>query len=486
MDHRTAAGAGPLALTYLGSLDDRVRRYPFCPRPPRRPTGSRELHWRLVDMALTGPPGIIDEGFLLQWEALDDPAIGESVLGLALQHGHLMLFSRLCDLSALVADRRRRGVTSVLQRQYREVEQRALATLTTIADRARGFVAFPPRVVDQGTHRLLLRALQEQRPALVPAEFTALEWDRFGEAYLAHRRGAAGPPKTARTAWEDAALTCFGGPAGRARVHRLMRLANRARHLHQAACIQVQTGRPTAVETGLGSGLQHLLAEPPRVRQPRRQVFPPLQVDRASVHRHFDRIAPALADPDHPLRQEKDRWLRLIGECARDDAPPDAVGAAFSAQRAYEREIRKACGDPVEAGFAANAVKLAAGTAAGVVSGRATHIVIDRLERLRGHLVDTPAGAPPPGGAIDRRGFLAAGVGLSVGWLTLDLQETLEHRMSCLLPSDEADLDAWTLGSAATERAGVLGAGASLLCFAALDPAAAQAHVQALPKGRPI
>lgn len=473
----------PPALTYLGSLDDRVALYPFCARPGQRQPRSRGLDWRVIEQALKGPPGVVEEGFLLHWASLADPAIGQSPLAIAMQHQHLRVFTRAGSLAALVADRRARGVSSVRDRVFDHVALQSLEVLNRVCADAGSFVRFPQRVVDVGTERLLLRTLQEQRLALCAHGLSAGELDDFGDAFQRHRRGqGATGPKTARTAWEDAGLQLFGQQdGGAAKLHRLMRVANRVRHIHQAACVQVQTGAAVAVETGLGQGLADMLSPVSGARRPLQRRFAPLLVPRAALHRHFARLAPSLLRPGGPLADRKQAWLAAMQAYAGTGGAREADDA-LDAQRHYEDALWRACGmaDQLDArrGLIKGAATLAGNGAAGLLGG----VVVDTLRSVWRHMVDAPA-APARNHSMSRRTWLETSVGAVVSIATLGMDGRIEHGITCLAPNDEVDLDAWSLDAVEASGRSQFVPSSAVLCTVALDAQAARRHVQALPRG---
>lgn len=236
------------AITYLGSLDDVVQRYPW-----NITVDLTHFNQMLIRKALLGEKVIINDGYLLNHpcarQALLDPT--SSPLKALIEANFVHIMSRSGSLLDVAEKMSAQGVDSFSQLQKGEDWQALQSFLRRWEpglQRINNFLPWPKKHISHGFDAMLTRSrcLSVEELAM-----TSVTDDDFQRAFDRYNQKNTFDKEATRTRWEQACIEVVGShPDARAKMGELMGLACEAYHYNFAVCLTAQfSQKKVLVET---------------------------------------------------------------------------------------------------------------------------------------------------------------------------------------------------------------------------------------------
>ncbi|QHJ12264.1 hypothetical protein FX988_02515 [Paraglaciecola mesophila] len=270
------------ALTYLGTLDDVVQRYPW-----NIEIGLQQFNQMLIRKALLGEKIIINDGYLLNHpfarQALLNPT--SSPLKALIEANFVQVMSRSGSLLDVAEKMAAQGVESfqALQKSAEWPDlQRMLKQWEPGLQRIENFIPWPKKHISHGFDNMLGRSRHLQVETLGMAAVSNDDFQRVFDLYTAKNKT---DKEATRTRWEQACLSILGdAPDAKAKINELMGLATEAYHYNFAVCLSSQfSERKILVETRysrafadliqLGQPTESELVDIPSIQIPQKLSF---------------------------------------------------------------------------------------------------------------------------------------------------------------------------------------------------------------------
>jgi hypothetical protein len=287
------------ALTYLGTLDDVVLRFPW-----EFETGQHAFNQMLIRKALLGEKVIINDGYLLNHpfarKALLEPE--SSPLKALIEANFVHIMSRTGSLLNVAETMATQGVDSFTA-LIKSSEWPSLRTMLKqwepALQRAENFLPWPNKHVSHGFDSILCRAKHLDVDTLGMNALTNDDFQRIFDIYL-HKN--IHDKEATRTRWEQACLQVLCDDVhAKQKMLDAMGLANEAYHYNFAVCLSAQfRQRKILVETRyskafadliqLGQPLESELLDIPSIQIPQNLPFDKPQLWKELVH-PFSEIA---------------------------------------------------------------------------------------------------------------------------------------------------------------------------------------------------
>ena len=236
------------ALTYLGTLDDVVQRYPW-----NIEMGQQQFNQMLIRKALLGEKVIINDGYLLNHpfarQALLNPT--SSPLKALIEANFVQIMSRSGSLLDVAEKMSAQGVES-FQALQKSSEWPALQSMLKQWEpglqRIENFIPWPKKHISHGFDNMLGRSRHLQVENLGMTAVSNDDFQRVFDLYTAKNKT---DKEATRTRWEQACLSILGdAPDAKAKINELMGLATEAYHYNFAVCLSSQfSERKILVET---------------------------------------------------------------------------------------------------------------------------------------------------------------------------------------------------------------------------------------------
>ena len=270
------------ALTYLGTLDDVVQRYPW-----NIEMGQQQFNQMLIRKALLGEKIIINDGYLLNHpfarHALLYPT--SSPLKALVEANFVQIMSRSGSLLDVAQKMSAQGVES-FQRLQKSAEWPALRTMLKQWEpglqRIDNFIPWPKKHISHGFDNMLCRSRQLYVENLGMTAVTDDDFQRVFDLYTLKNKS---DKEATRTRWEQACIKVLGDDSNaKEKINELMGLASEAYHYNFAVCLSAQfSQRKILVETRyshafadliqLGQPTQSELINIPSIQIPQKLSF---------------------------------------------------------------------------------------------------------------------------------------------------------------------------------------------------------------------
>lgn len=306
---------------YLGSIDDRVLKYPFGDKP-------EYLRSILLRALLFGHPFYVHEGALIQRDDFRSSLSedGCQLITRLARAGYCRILSREQDLSA-IADGQRSMTRSM---------EEVIPSLSCLKDKLKAFSAdirsaaafdeFPGQHV--AATDLLIRGPSVSRYPFSHFGFRSITQEQFGELMVIYntRREQGETPRSAfESAVRDFLRRAHLQPVPHSSFYtEAMRFANRSYHLAHAGCLAArEPADPVGVETGFAHYYGGITALPQRPAFKRRdsdnRKYSPILVDLPALITNIEIVAEELSSPGTDLHMLKSTYLNsLSGMIATD------------------------------------------------------------------------------------------------------------------------------------------------------------------------
>lgn len=270
------------ALTYLGTLDDVVQRYPW-----NIEMGQQQFNQMLIRKALLGEKIIINDGYLLNHpfarHALLYPT--SSPLKALVEANFVQIMSRSGSLLDVAQKMSAQNVES-FQRLQKSAEWPALRTMLKQWEpglqRIDNFIPWPNKHISHGFDNMLCRSRQLYVENLGMTAVTDDDFQRVFDLYTLKNKS---DKEATRTRWEQACIKVLGDDSNaKEKINELMGLASEAYHYNFAVCLSAQfSQRKILVETRyshafadliqLGQPTQSELINIPSIQIPQKLSF---------------------------------------------------------------------------------------------------------------------------------------------------------------------------------------------------------------------
>ncbi|WP_166424458.1 hypothetical protein [Paraglaciecola sp. 20A4] len=270
------------ALTYLGTLDDVVQRYPW-----KIEMGQQQFNQMLIRKALLGEKVIINDGYLLNHpfarHALLNPT--SSPLKALIEANFVQIMSRSGSLLDVAEKMSAQGVES-FQALQKSSEWPALQTMLKQWEpglqRIENFIPWPKKHISHGFDNMLCRSRELSVDTL---GMTAVSDDDFQRVFDLYTLKNVSDKEATRTRWEQACLQVLSdSPDAVTKINELMGLACEAYHYNFAVCLSAQfSQRKILVETRyshafadliqLGQPTESELIDIPSIQIPQKLTF---------------------------------------------------------------------------------------------------------------------------------------------------------------------------------------------------------------------
>lgn len=270
------------ALTYLGTLDDVVQRYPW-----NIEIGQQQFNQMLIRKALLGEKIIINDGYLLNHpfarHALLNPT--SSPLKALIEANFVQIMSRSGSLLDVAEKMSAQGVES-FQTLQKSADWPALRTMLKQWEpglqRIENFIPWPKKHISHGFDNMLCRSRHLHVENLGMTAVTNDDFQRVFDLYTLKNKS---DKEATRTRWEQACIKVLGDtPNAKEKINELMGLASEAYHYNFAICLSAQfSQRKILVETRysrafadliqLGQPTESELIDIPSIQIPKKLSF---------------------------------------------------------------------------------------------------------------------------------------------------------------------------------------------------------------------
>lgn len=269
------------SLTYLGTFDDVVQRYPWA-----APVNEAYLRTMIVRHVLFGGRLLLNDGYLVMHPLLQRALVQGAknpLLGL-IEEGFLAVLSTQEDIVSSIDARAESGVQSFVALRKSSIWDDVAPTLNAVSNRLRErklFLAWPRKDMGSGFAAAMLRARGPEsavRPLTeiglngVPKQLADRVFSRFEET-------ASRTTEALRTRWEEISREevdrAFLLNRGRA-MRELMGFANEAYHFNFASCLSAERDETVGVETRYSEAFDELL-DTPEIEYDKLRGFAPLK-----------------------------------------------------------------------------------------------------------------------------------------------------------------------------------------------------------------
>ncbi|GEM_PF-367075 len=245
-----------MAFTYLGTLDDRCKEFPWGYN-----LDMDFLNKTLVRSVLFGEKLLLNDGYLMNCEACREAVMDKtrSPLMRLIDIGFVRILSRTGDLGSTAQKMKDEGVGTfpeLLDRaDWKEFRGR-LDRMTEDLTSEDLLCSWPAQDMGAGFIKTILTA--EGRTPL-EMHMRCVDDDLLKRVFESYRKEMKRDSRAARTRWEEvcrnAVMTSDADPAA---LHELMHLGNGAYHVNFAGCLSVAMDQPVLAETRLCRGLAGL------------------------------------------------------------------------------------------------------------------------------------------------------------------------------------------------------------------------------------
>lgn len=269
------------SLTYLGTFDDVVQRYPWA-----APVNEAYLRIMIVRHVLFGGRLLLNDGYLVMHPLLQRALVQGAknpLLGL-IDEGFLAVLSSKDDIVSSIEARASSGVESFVKLRDSPVWAEMAPTLSAVSNRLRErklFLSWPRKDMGSGFAAAMSRA---RGPDDAPRPLPDIGLDRTPKGVAERVFGrfqetAARTTEALRTRWENIAQEEVDRAFmldKRKAMRELMGLANEAYHFNFASCLSAEREEVVGVETRYSEAFDELL-DTPEIDFDRLRGFAPLK-----------------------------------------------------------------------------------------------------------------------------------------------------------------------------------------------------------------
>lgn len=269
------------SLTYLGTFDDVVQRYPWA-----APINEAYLRTMIVRHVLFGGRLLLNDGYLVMHPLLQRALVQGAknpLLGL-IDEGFLAVLSTKDDILTSISERADSGVQSFVELRKSSLWDDIAPTLDAVSHRLRDrklFLPWPRKDMGYGFAAAMARARGPDGAARPLADIGLTQTPRrvAERVFFRFEEIAARNTEALRTKWENIAREEVGRAImlnRRKAMRQLMGLANEAYHFNFASCLSAERDEVVGVETRYSEAFDELL-DTPEIDFDRLRGFAPLK-----------------------------------------------------------------------------------------------------------------------------------------------------------------------------------------------------------------